>query len=204
MRLLPRDEKFWEYFATQTGLMSQASECLLNAIQGSDAELAGAAVRLKSIERESFTVLCELQTKLHKTFVTPLDPEDISSLSEHLDHLIDQIEGISYRLAAYSLKPLPSLMTDLARNVRKFAGLFDQAFKLLAESKSTEQLCGQVFTTEEETGLLIREGVTKLFAEDANPISVMKKKEIYDLYESFNDSCQELANTLQNVSVKNA
>jgi uncharacterized protein len=81
------------------------------------AAVAAVAVRIKALERESARTLHDLQIRLHITFVTPIDPEDISLLFEHLDHLLDDLEAISYRMTAYLLEPVPPLMAEVAGRI---------------------------------------------------------------------------------------
>ncbi len=161
-------------------------------------------MRIKAIERESAQSLQELQMRLHKTFVTPIDPEDISLLFEHLDQLLDLFESISYRMMAYHLEPVPPLMIEVAERIHSSAELIEKAFGMLSINQPTEDLCKQIRSKEEETDQVIREGVTRLFAEEKDPIAVLKKKEIYDIFERLSDGTQDLANALQNVSIKNS
>jgi uncharacterized protein len=145
-----------------------------------------------------------LQVRLHKTFVTPIDPEDISLLFEQLDHLLDDLEAIAYRVTAYRLDPPPPLMVELADRIHSSVELIEKAFGLLSVNDSTEDLCKEIMSMEEQTDQAIREGITRLFIEESNAIAVMKQKDIYDVFERLSDGTQELANTLQNVSIKNS
>lgn len=203
MRLLPKDEKFWVFFNSQTAAFCEATSLLQRAAQDGNGPLAGAAVRIKSIERQSAQTLRELQGRLHKTFVTPIDPEDISLLSEHLDHIFDDLEGISYRLAAYQLQPIPPLVIQLSERMHRCAEKVEMSFGLLSREESIEDIANEILAMTEESNQLVREGVTKLFSE-TDVMAVVKKKEVYDLYEKLGDSLQDLANALQNVSIKNS
>jgi hypothetical protein len=204
VRLLPRDESFWEFFTSQTASLTSAADLLSQAAQDGDSQLAAAAIKIKALERKSCQTLCNLHLRLHKTFVTPIDPEDISLLSEHLDHLLDELEAIGYRLSAYRLEPIPPLIVELSKRMHTCTQLLEKAFVLLSHSEVADEPCGGVLNMEEETDQLIREGVTELFAKEKDPIAIMKKKEIYDIFERMSDSCQDLANALQNVSIKNS
>jgi uncharacterized protein Yka (UPF0111/DUF47 family) len=121
-----------------------------------------------------------------------------------LDHLLDELEAISYRMSAYNLEPVSPLMIQLSERMHVCAELLEKAFGILSMDESADEPCNQILELEEETDQLIREGVTDLFSDEKDPIIIMKKKEIYDIFERMNDACQDLANTLQNVSVKNA
>lgn len=204
MRLLPKEEKFWTFFTSQTAYLCEASDLLLKSAEAGNSQIAGAAIRIKALERQSNNLLHDLQLRLHQSFVTPIDPEDISLLSEHLDHLLDEIEAISYRLSAYHFEPIPPLIVDLSRRMHEGANLIERAFGLLSMNESVDDPCRQVLDMEEQADQLIREEVTRLFAEEKDAIAIMKRKEIYDIFERLSDSCQTLANSLQNVAVKNS
>ncbi len=75
MRLLPKDETFWEFFTKETAAVSLASDLLLKGVREGPGSVAAAAVRIKSLERDSAAALLDLRRRLHKTFVTPIDPE---------------------------------------------------------------------------------------------------------------------------------
>jgi hypothetical protein len=204
VRLLPRDESFWKFFTSQTAFLTSAADLLSEAARGGDSQLTGAAIKIKALERKSSQSLCNLHLRLHKTFITPIDPEDISLLSEHLDHLLDELEAIGYRLSAYRLEPIPPLMVELSKRMHTCAQLLERAFVLLSHRESVDEPCGGILTMEEETDQFVLQGVTELFGKEKDPIAIMKKKEIYDIFERMSDSCQDLANALQNVSLKNS
>lgn len=144
MRLLPKNETFWHFFTKQTSALTQASDLLSKGAKEGNTRLAAVAVRIKAFERESARTLHDLQTRLHKTFVTPIDPEDISLLFEHLDNLLDDLEAISYRMTAYHLEPVPPLMVELAERIHSSAELIEKAFGLLSINESPEDLCREI------------------------------------------------------------
>jgi uncharacterized protein len=202
--LLPKNETFWGFFTSQTTSLSAASSLLAEAAKSGNSSLAGAAVRIKTLERESAQTLRDLQAKVRKTFITPLDSEDISLLSEQLDRLLDDVEAISYRLVAYKLDPVPPYIVGFAQNIYEAAELIEKAFGALSLGDSVEELCRKVLAMEEQTDQAVRETVTRLFDEEKDWIAVLKKKEILDIFERLSDSMQDLANSLQNVAIKNA
>lgn len=204
MGLLPKDETFWEFFTKETASLSLASDLLFGGAKDGAFQLAGAAVRIKALERESALLLRDLQQRLHDSFVTPIDPEDLSQLFERLDHQMDGLEAIAYRLMAYRIEPLPPLIQDLAKLIHSNAELIERAVGMLSIKEPTSELCQQITGNSEQTDLAIREGVTRLFNEENDFLIVLKAKEIYDMFERLNLSQQDLANLLQNVSIKNS
>src|SRR5919107_2113700 len=107
MRFLPREEKFYELFVRQAALISEAATLLLRGAEAGNAELEVAAEKIKQLEGRADSVLHEIFQKLNQTFITPLDPEDIHSLSTHLDDVIDGIEELANRMVTYNIEPIP-------------------------------------------------------------------------------------------------
>jgi hypothetical protein len=204
VRLLPKDESFWQFFNEQTAGLNSAARLLAEATKAENSALAGAAARIKAIEQESAKTLHELHRKLHKTFVTPIDPEDISLLSEQVDHLLDDLEAICYRLVAYHLDPTPPTVAGLAANVHRSAELIQKAFGYLSIGDSVDTLCHEIHTMEEEMDQATREAVTQLFEREKDPIALMKNKDIYEIFERLGESTQDLADSLENVAIKNS
>ena len=118
MNLLPREEKFYEYFHQQVKFICQAADLLVEGAGSGSTHLASAAHQIKAIEEQADTVIHEIYTRLNSTFITPLDPEDIHSLSSHLDDVIDGIEDSVHRMLAYRIDPLPSTVLELCRLVQ--------------------------------------------------------------------------------------
>ena len=100
MRLLPRQEKFFSSFLDQVRLISEASSILYDAVKEGSSHLSRAAARIQQIEHEGDEIIHDIFTRLNQTFITPLDPEDIHSLSSRLDDVLDGIEDAAYRMVA--------------------------------------------------------------------------------------------------------
>src|SRR5580700_9804566 len=100
MKLFPREEKYFEYFRRQADFICQAANLLVEGATAGNARLASAAHQIRAIEEQADAVIHEIFTKLNSSFITPLDPEDIHSLSSHLDDVIDGMEDSVYRMLA--------------------------------------------------------------------------------------------------------
>src|SRR5688572_16986737 len=105
MRFLPREEKFYELFLDQAKLISQAATLLADSVRNPNADLRVMAEEISNLERKADEIIHEIFTRLNQTFITPIDPEDIHSLSSHLDDVIDGIEEVSHRIATYKISP---------------------------------------------------------------------------------------------------
>lgn len=204
MNLLPREEKFFEYFHQQVKFICQATDLLVDGAASGNAHLASAAHQIKAIEEQADTVIHEIYTRLNSTFITPLDPEDIHSLSSHLDDVIDGIEDSVHRMLAYRIDPLPGTVLELCRLVQSCGITLLKAFESLAKGQPFMDHCIEINRLEEAADQLVRAAVADLFQEEKDPIRIIKLKEIYEFLEQTTDYCEDVADALQNVQVKNS
>jgi uncharacterized protein len=204
MKLFPREEKFFEYFQQQADFICQAANLLVEGASSGNARLASAAHQIKAIEEQADTVIHEIFTKLNSSFITPLDPEDIHSLSSHLDDVIDGMEDSVHRMLAYRIDPLPSTVLELCRILQSCGTALQQAFAALAKDQPLMSHCIEINRLEEAADQLGRNAVADLFQNEKDPIRIMKLKEIYEFLEQTTDYCEDVADALQNVQVKNS
>ena len=204
MNLLPREEKFFEYFHQQVNFICQAADLLVEGAASGNAHLASAAHQIKAIEEQADTVIHEIYTRLNSTFITPLDPEDIHSLSSHLDDVIDGIEDSVHRMLAYRIDPLPGTVLELCRLVQSCGLSLLKAFEALAKDQPFMDHCIEINRLEEAADQLVRAAVADLFLNEKDPIRIIKLKELYEFLEQTTDYCEDVADALQNVQVKNS
>ena len=204
MRLFPRQEKFYEFFLTQAKIILDASRLLLEGAQAGNSSLASAAAKIKTMEQRGDEVIHEIYTRLNQTFITPLDPEDIHSLSSHLDDVLDGIEDAAYRMVAYRVEPIPHMVVEVCKIVFSCAQALEGAFQALSAKKPVLPYCIEVNRLEEVADNLGRDAVGDLFRNESDPITLLKLKEIYEFLEQTTDYCEDVADTLQNVAVKNS
>jgi predicted phosphate transport protein (TIGR00153 family) len=204
MRFLPRQEKFYESFLGQVRLISEASGVLLDAVRIGNSDLARAAVRIQQLEHEGDEIIHDIFTRLNQTFITPLDPEDIHSLSSRLDDVLDGIEDAAYRMVAYRLEPIPPTVVELCQIVRDCALSLEKAFEALDKDEHMLEHCIEVNRLEDYADQLVRRAVADLFQQETDPIALIKQKEIYEFLEDTTDRAEDVADVLQSVVVKNS
>ena len=204
MRLLPRQEKFFDSFLNQVRLISEASRLLAEAVKEGNSHLSRAAVRIQQLEQEGDEIIHDTFTRLNQTFITPLDPEDIHSLASRLDDVLDGIEDAAYRMVAYRLEPIPPVVVELCEVVHDSAKSLEKAFEKLDKDEKLLDDCIEVNRLEDYADLLVRRAVSELFQQEKDPIALIKKKEIYEFLEDTTDRCEDVADVLQNVVVKNS
>jgi predicted phosphate transport protein (TIGR00153 family) len=204
MRLLPREEKFYSLFLSQVDIICEAARLLLQGVKAGPTRLAEVAKEIKTLEHQGDEVIHELFTRLNQTFITPLDPEDIHSLSTRLDDVLDGIEDAVHRMVSYQVNPIPLGMVQLSEMIYTSTRALKKAFEALDKGKEVMEHCIEINRLENEADHLVRGLVSDLFRNEKDPITLIKVKEIYDFLEATTDHCEDVADVLQNVVVKNS
>ncbi len=204
MRLLPREEKFYHLFRKQVQIISEASRLLMDGLMQGKARMAGAATEISVLEHKGDEVIHEVFTRLNQTFITPIDPEDIHSISAALDNVLDGIEDTSHRLVSYGIDPIPADMVTLGDLVTGCAKQLASAFEALEQNGPIMEHCIEINRLENEADRIGRSAVAELFEKEKDPITLIKLKEVYEFFEATVDSCEDVADVLQNVVVKNS
>jgi len=204
MRLLPREEKFYHLFLKQVEIISEASRLLLDGVRAGNARLSGAATEINVLEHRGDEVIHEIFTRLNQTFITPIDPEDIHNISSALDNVLDGIEDTAHRLVSYRIDPIPDTMVTLSEIVASCAAALNKAFSALEKNGPIMDHCIEINRLENEADRLGRSAVVDLFNKEKDPITLIKLKEVYEFIEATIDSCEDVADVLQNVVVKNS
>ncbi len=204
MRLLPREERFFTLFLDQVRLISIAAERLLDGVRKGNSDLAAAAADIARLEQQGDEVIHDIFTRLNQTFITPLDPEDIHSLSSHLDDVLDGIEDAAHRINAYRIEPIPAPVIELCEIVHSSATSLGKAFDALNKDQKMLEDCIEVNRLEDLADHVLRRAVEDLFATEKDAIAIIKLKEIYEFLEQTTDRCEDVADALQNVVVKNS
>lgn len=204
MRFLPREEKFYHLFSAQAQLIAEASALLLAGAQAGNTHLANAAAEIQKLENKGDEIIHDILTRLNQTFITPIDPEDIHSLSSSLDDVLDGIEDAAYRMAAYRLESIPPAVVELCLIVDACAGQLVTAFQALQDDKPLLEHCIEINRLENAADKLVRLVLAELFQSHMDPIEFIKIKEVYEVLEATTDRCEDVADALQGVAVKNS
>jgi predicted phosphate transport protein (TIGR00153 family) len=204
MRFLPREEKFFALFLSQVKIISQAARLLLEGARQGNCQAATAAREIQVLEEKGDEIIHDVFTRLNQTFITPLDPEDIHSLSSSLDDVMDGIEDAAYRMAAYRLEPIPPGVVELCEIVYACSQSLEAAFQALNDDKPLMEHCIEINRLEDNADKLVRRALAELFNSAINPIDFIKLKEVYEFLEATTDRCEDVADTLQGVVVKNS
>jgi uncharacterized protein len=204
MRFLPREEKFFALFLKQVEIISQAGRLLVAGVKDGNSRLTAVAAEIGVLERKGDEIIHEVFTRLNQTFITPLDPEDIHALSSSLDDVLDGIEDAAHHIAAYRLEPITPVIIQLSELVDASCRTLEQAFQALHRNQRVLEYCIEINRLEDEADRIGRLAVECLFLKERDPIALIKYKEVYELLEATTDRCEDVADVLQNVVVKNS
>ena len=200
-RLIPREEKFFSDFITLADRIVSGAT-LLERMLSSDPPAWDTALQIKQIENECDSLTHGIIQRLNKTFVTPIDREDIHALATSLDDVMDAIDAAAgvtrrYRIAQlrYGARELASLVWQSAMQVKV-------AVEALERRTGVHQIAVEVNRLENAADDVHDEALRRLFEEEKDAITLIKWKEMLDLLEEATDRCEDCANVLESVVVK--
>ena len=205
-RLLPRETSFFDFFdrhAIKT--VEGAKEFLALASGKLDVELG--AKRIKEIEHETDVITHHCVEALHKTFITPLERDDIHRLITRMDDIMDFVEAASERIALYEIRVMTPECQQMAEVLVRASEEVQRALKGLRDMRQADAIiksCIDINRMENEADEILRSAVAKLFKEERDPIMVIKWKEIYENLENATDRCEDVANIIEGVVLEHA
>jgi uncharacterized protein len=200
-RLIPKEEKFFEDFtALADRIVSGAT--LLERMLASDPPNWDTALQIKQIEHECDSLTHDIIQRLNKTFVTPIDREDIHALATSLDDVMDAIDAASGVLRRYRMASLRYGARELASLTWQGAVQMKVAVEALDLRKGVHERAVEVNRIENAADDVHDEALRRLFEEEKDAITLIKWKEVLDLLEEATDRCEDVANVLEGVVVK--
>jgi hypothetical protein len=205
LRLIPREERFFDLFETASANVVSGAKLLARMVR--ELERAQEISReILEVEHEGDITTHEIMDRLNRTFITPIDHEDIRDLASGLDDVLDYIEATADRMLLYEAGRPAQEMVDLVDVLVETAVETDKAVRKLRDLKQGRRIldhCIEINRLENEGDRMSRAALAKLFR-SADPISAIKWREIYEHVETAIDKCEDVANTVESVVVKNA
>jgi len=202
-RLIPRDEQFFDLFDQLTAHLTQTARML--AALFDDPGHVGDHVRaIKDVEHKADVLTHAINQRIDKSFVTPIDREDIHMLASRLDDVIDLLDGTARRFEMLHIDVVKEPARQLARVLVQAAEHIQRGVSAIRQTKLVSEQAAHIKRLEEEGDAIYHSAVGELFAGHPDPLDVMKWKEMYDTLERATDSCMGVAQVLQSISLKNA
>jgi uncharacterized protein Yka (UPF0111/DUF47 family) len=202
-RLIPRDDQFFELFDQLAGHLA-ASAQMLDTLFGDVANASQHVKAIKDVEHKADLLTAALNQRIDKSFITPIDREDIHMLASRLDDVIDLLDGASRRFEMLHITKVMPPAKRLTGVLCRAANEIQTAVKGMRKPQIVNQHVGLIKHLEEEGDAIYHDAVGALFAGQPDPIEVIRWKEMYDTLEHAIDSCMGVAQVLQSISLKNA
>ncbi|HEX6587421.1 MAG TPA: DUF47 family protein [Longimicrobiales bacterium] len=205
MRLIPRDQEFFNMFAELATRLT-ATARLLHELFSDPAHLDQKVAAIKKLEHEADQITHSVIDRINRTFVTPIDREDIHLLASHLDDVIDQIDGAARRAQMFRIgaEPVREPAVKMCACLIQMGVAIERAVADVKKPKVVVERGVEIKQLEEQGDAIYHEAVGGLFQGDRpDPLVVIKWMELYDKIENALDECENVANTLDSISLKN-
>jgi uncharacterized protein len=201
MRLIPREEKFYADFQALADELHRGAE-LLEQMLAPERPAWGKAEEIKEVEHKCDFITHEIIQRLNRTFVTPLDREDIHALARSLDDVMDAIDASATLVRLYRLETVRFGARQLAQIITASTRQVRLALDAMEKQKGVITHAVEINRLENEADRTHQEAVSRLFDDERDPLTVMKWKETLDFLEDATDRCEDVANVLEGVVVK--
>jgi predicted phosphate transport protein (TIGR00153 family) len=203
LSLVPREQRFYDLFEQQAALLVSAG-VLLKEILDDTKDLSLRRREIKELERTGDGITYEIVRTLNETFVTPFDYEDIAALAAGLDDILDYIEEVADTVNLYGITTVPQQANELADLLAQAVAQLEQAVGKLRSGKKDGEYAIEVHRLEDVGDSISRHAIADLFQGQRDPLEVIKLKDLYGLLEDALDRCEDVANVIENIAIKNA
>ena len=202
-RLIPREEKFYTDFQALATELKHGAR-MLEEMLDPEHPIWDKADEIKEVEHKCDFLTHEIIQRLNRTFVTPLDREDIHTLARSLDDVMDAIDASATILRLYHIESVRPGARELARLVLDSVEQVVCAMQALEKRKGVAECAVEINRLENEADRAHQAAVQSLFKEEKDAVEIIKWKEIFDFLEQATDRCEDVANVLEGVVVKHA
>ncbi|MGZ8832574.1 MAG: DUF47 domain-containing protein [Thermoanaerobaculia bacterium] len=200
-RLIPREEKFYENFISMADQV-KVGALLLAELFASERPDADKARQIKEVEHKCDFLTHEIIQRLNKTFVTPIDREDIHSLAQSIDDVMDAIDMAAGLVPLYRIDHVRFGARELTQLIIEQIDVLRRALVALERRSGVLEQTDEIHRLETKADKVYKESIGRLFDEERDPIAVIKWKEILSLLEQATDRGDDVGNLLENVVVK--
>ena len=205
-RLMPREGRFFELFNEHAEQLVQGARELAALMQSGD-DFERRAYAIETIEKRGDKIAYTAIQLLHRTFITPLDRDDIHRLVSSMDDVLDVIEDTSQSIYVYDVgtitpeaKRLSELCVACVDKVKAAVGMLSN----MDNAAAIMVICQDIDRFESEADHVMRAAMAKLFRDEADVKQVMKMRSVYEMLESVTDRCEDVANVIQAIVLENS
>ena len=201
-----KEERFFDYFIETSEIICKAAS-LLNDLTNNYVNVNEKIKSIEDAEHACDTIVHKILNELNKSFITPIDREDIYLIARELDNITDDIEAAAQRFSMFNVKevrPEAIVLSNLIVNATNELKNVIIEMKSMKKSKNLNDKIIQVNNIEDEADTAFRDAMTNLFLVEQDAIEVIKWKEIIDFFENTIDACEDVANIIEGVVMKHA
>jgi len=207
MRLFHKEENFFDYFEILSNKIVEGGSFFLEMTRNHNYSEARVS-RLKEIEHEADGIAHKTYERMHTTFLTPIDREDIYKLVNKMDNILDAIESTAVRLHMYQVKkPDDAIIRQaeiLFKAIEKVRDVVQGLRSMKKNSQAILDGCVEIHTLENAGDVILRTIITDLFIKEKDAIELLKWKEIFELLEEAVDCCENVSNVVEGIIMKHA
>jgi len=205
MQIFPKNINFFKLFEEQVAQLQKAVKIFRDLEENDDVKRQ--ALKIKKVEHSADEVTHKIIMTLNQTFITPIDREDIALLASRLDDIVDVMDMAIHRMSIYKMDPIPKDAFLYLHLSEKAINEVAKGIQALSNKKGENQVlkhCEFINLIENEVDDHHRRTLENLFNDEKDAIKIIKKKEIYELLEHITDRCEDVANILETIIVKNS
>jgi len=204
INFMPKEERFFDFLTQQAENLMKAAEFFKAAIK--DGKLDEDEVKkIHALEQEGDTLAHEITDMLNRTFITPIDREDIYALANQLDDVLDMLNAMAGRMKLYKLSPSDEHFAQFIDLIDQAAAALASAVKHMPDTKRQRRVqdyCIEINRLENLGDTVREKAISHLFETEADPMQVIKWKEIYEVAEGCLDKCEHVAKVIEGILVK--
>jgi hypothetical protein len=204
--LLPRETKFFTYLGQQVEMLTQGcavfNELIINIEKLSDEEIKKRLTTIKECESKGDVVEMTIIDELNKTFITPIDREDIHTIAINVDRALDILNSISRKIEIYHIQKVPSNVWKFSTIIVNISQQLPALIDSLRSKKGINQIAEKMHAYENEADELFHVSMAELFNDHSNPTHIIKFKEVYEHLESVVDAIDYVGKLVRGVHVK--
>jgi hypothetical protein len=205
MRFIPREEKFYDLFEELADKIEEGSNLFLDMLLNYDS-FEQRLSKLKEIEHEADIITHRTYEKMHTTFLTPIDREDIYALVNKMDSILDMTEASAIRMSLYKIKAPKEELIQQAKLLNEATAKVKQVVRGLRDMKNAKMIldaCIEINTLENAGDQILRSTMANLFECEKDPFELIKWKEIFERFEEAMDVCEDVSNIVEGIVLKN-
>jgi uncharacterized protein len=202
-KIFKKDDKFFKIFGEMTVHIIEAAEILTTMVNAPAADASFLAMQIKDLEHKGDELTHHVIKELHKTFITPIDREDIHDLGSALDDVLDLIDNVAARIVLFRISEpihgVPEICSVLLSQAKEIGA----AVSDLKNNDRVVEHCIEINRLENDADRHFQAAMGWLFENVKDPIEVIKRKEIIETIEAATDVAEDVANVLESIIVKN-